>query len=55
MAAGSGPPNYDVAADGKRVIAILDAESSRPGDTHLRILLHVDEMLRSSRAEDKRQ
>jgi hypothetical protein len=36
---------FDVAPDGKRLLALLDAEDVKP-ETHLRILLNVDSELR---------
>lgn len=36
---------FDVAPDGKRVLALLDAEEAKP-ETHLRVLLNVDSELR---------
>jgi len=39
-------PNFDVAADGKRIVALVDAEETKPDETHLRVLLNIDEGLR---------
>lgn len=36
---------FDVAPDGKRVVALLDADDAKP-ETHLRVLLNVDSELR---------
>jgi serine/threonine-protein kinase len=36
---------FDVAPDGKRVLALLDTEDTKP-ETHLRVLLNVDSELR---------
>jgi hypothetical protein len=43
-------PSFDVGRDRKRVVAIIDAEDTKPDDTHLRVLLNVDEELRHQRA-----
>ena len=42
--------NFDVAPDGKRVIALFDAQDTEPDKTHLRVLLNVNEELRRQRA-----
>jgi len=34
-------PTFDVAPDGKRIVAILDAQGPEPDETHLRVLLNV--------------
>jgi eukaryotic-like serine/threonine-protein kinase len=39
---------FDVAPDGKRVLALLDAAEAKP-ETHLRVLLNVDSELRRRR------
>ena len=39
-------PNFDVALDGKRIIAVLDAGEAKPDETHLRVLLNADAELR---------
>jgi WD40 repeat protein len=39
-------PNFDVAPDGKRIIALVDAEETKPDETHLRVLLNIDAELR---------
>jgi Tol biopolymer transport system component/DNA-binding winged helix-turn-helix (wHTH) protein len=44
-----GPMNFDVAADGKRVIALFDTHETKPDETHLRVLLNVNEELRRYR------
>ncbi len=36
---------YDVAPDGKRILALIDAEGTKP-QSHLRLLLNVDDELR---------
>jgi len=47
-------PTFDLAGDGKRVVAILDADPRQPNDTHLRLLLNIDAALgRSSLREPK--
>ena len=35
-------PNFDVAPDGKRIVALVDAEETKPDETHLRVLLNID-------------
>ncbi len=42
-------PNFDIAPDGKRVVALLDVEDSRPDETHLRVLLNLNDDLRRRR------
>ena len=42
-------PNFDVASDGKRVVALLDVEDPRPDETHVRVLLNLDDDLRRRR------
>jgi hypothetical protein len=37
--------DFDVAPDGKRVLALLDADDAKP-ETHLRLLLNVGDELR---------
>jgi hypothetical protein len=45
--ADAGPlPNFDVARDGKRVIALIDAQRPERETTHLRVLFNADEELR---------
>ena len=39
-------PNFDVAADGKRIVALVDAEETKPDETHLRVLFNIDAELR---------
>jgi len=39
-------PNFDVAPDGKRIIAISDTEDTKPDETHLRVLLNINAELR---------
>ncbi len=39
-------PNFDVASDGKRVIAVLDSRETKPDETHLRVLINADLELR---------
>jgi Tol biopolymer transport system component len=46
----SGPPNFDVAPDGKHIVAIFDVDETKPDQTHLRVLLNVNEELRRQRA-----
>ena len=42
-----GLPAYDVAPDGKRVVALFDvADDSAKSETHLRVVLNVGEELR---------
>ncbi|MEP7097900.1 MAG: winged helix-turn-helix domain-containing protein, partial [Dokdonella sp.] len=36
-----GPPNFDVAPDGKHIVAMFDVEETKPNQTHLRVLLNV--------------
>jgi DNA-binding winged helix-turn-helix (wHTH) protein/Tol biopolymer transport system component len=43
--------NFDIAADGKRIVALLDAEETKSDETHLRVLLNVNEELRRQRAD----
>ena len=42
-------PNFDIAPDGKRVVALLDIEDSRPDETHLRVLMNLNDDLRRRR------
>lgn len=45
--ADAGPyPNFDVASDGKRIVALVDVEETKPDETHLRVLLNIDAELR---------
>lgn len=45
--ADTGPQwNFDVAPDGKRVVALFDAQETEPDATHLRLLLNLNEGLR---------
>ena len=39
-------PNFDVSADGKRVLALLDAEEDLKPETHLRVVLNVGDEIR---------
>lgn len=39
-------PNFDVAPDGKRMLAIVEAAEPRPDETHLRLMLNVEDELR---------
>jgi hypothetical protein len=39
-------PNFDVAADGKRIVALVDAEETKPDERHLRVMLNIDAELR---------
>lgn len=39
-------PNFDVSADGKRVLALLDAEEELKPETHLRVVLNVGDEIR---------
>jgi len=39
-------PNFDVSADGKRVLAVLDAEEELKPETHLRVVLNVGAEIR---------
>lgn len=43
-------PNFDVAPDGKRIIAILDSGETKPDETHLRVLLNLDDELSRQRS-----
>jgi hypothetical protein len=43
-------PNFDVSRDGKRVIALLDAQGPEPEARHLRVLFNADEELRRRNA-----
>jgi DNA-binding winged helix-turn-helix (wHTH) protein/Tol biopolymer transport system component len=45
-----GPPNFDVAPDGKHIVAMFDAEETKPDQTHLRVLLNLNNELRRLRA-----
>jgi serine/threonine-protein kinase len=45
-----GPPNFDIAPDGKHIVALFDVEETKPDQTHLRVLLNVDNELRRQRA-----
>ncbi|MCU1237042.1 MAG: hypothetical protein JWP63_5009 [Candidatus Solibacter sp.] len=45
-----GPPNFDVAPDGKHIVAMFDSEETKPDQTHLRVLLNVNDELRRQRA-----
>jgi serine/threonine-protein kinase len=45
-----GPPNFDVAPDGKHIVAMFDVEETKPDQTHLRVLLNVNDELRRQRA-----
>lgn len=47
-------PNFDVAHDGKRIVAILDAGETKPDETHLRVLLNMDAELRRQRANSRK-
>jgi len=47
-------PNFDVAPDGKRIVALFDAEETKPDETHLRILLNVDAELRRQRTNRRK-
>ncbi len=38
--------SFDVTADGQRIAALVDADDARADETHLRLLLHVDQELR---------
>ena len=42
-------PNFDIAPDDKRVVALLDVEDSRPDETHLRVLMNLNVDLRRRR------
>ncbi|MBC8164657.1 MAG: PD40 domain-containing protein [Bryobacteraceae bacterium] len=44
-------PSFDVAGDGKRIVALLDAELARPDETHLRVLLNVDDEMARRKSE----
>jgi hypothetical protein len=44
--AGYMPAAFDVASDGKRVLALLDAPAEARPETHLRVLLNVGRELR---------
>jgi serine/threonine-protein kinase len=50
MADLGGPPNFDVASDGKRIVALFDVEATTPDETHLRVLLNFNDELRRQRA-----
>jgi hypothetical protein len=50
MANLGGPPNFDVAPDGKRIVALFDVEATAPDETHLRVLLNFNDELRRQRA-----
>lgn len=43
-------PNYSVAPDGKRIVALFDAEETKQDETHLRVLFNVNAELRRQRA-----
>jgi hypothetical protein len=47
-----GLPASDIAPDGKRVVAVLDGEDSKP-ETHLRVMLHVVDELTRRESEGK--
>jgi len=47
-------PNFDVAADGKRIVALIDAEETKPDETHLRVLLNIDAELRRQRSTPRK-
>ena len=47
-------PNFDVAPDGKRIVAILDAGETKPDQTHLRLLFNVDVELRRQQANSRK-
>lgn len=39
-------PAFDLASDGKRVLAVIDLDESRQDETHLRLMLNVEDELR---------
>lgn len=39
-------PNFDIASDGKRIVALVDAEETKPDETHLRVMLNIAAELR---------
>jgi hypothetical protein len=47
-------PNFDVAADGNRIIAVVDAEETKPDETHLRVLLNIDAELRRQQVTQRK-
>jgi len=48
-------PNFDVSADGKRVLVLLDAEAELKPETHLRVVLNIgDEIRRKLALADKK-
>jgi hypothetical protein len=44
-------PNFDPAPDGKRVLAVVDIAEPRPDETHLRLMLNVEDELRRRLAD----
>lgn len=46
-------PNFDVAPDGKRVVAVLDAGEELKPETQVRVVLNVGQILRRREAEEK--
>ncbi len=39
-------PNFDISADGKRVVAVLDAEEKLKAETHVRVVLNLGDEIR---------
>ncbi len=44
-----GTPNFDVAPDGKHIVALFDVDEKKADETHLRVLLNVNDELRRQR------
>ena len=44
-----GTPNFDVAPGGKHIVALFDVDERKADETHLRLLLNVNDELRRQR------
>jgi len=45
-----GAPNFDVAPDGRHIVALFDVTETKPDETHLRVLLDASDELSRQRA-----
>jgi serine/threonine-protein kinase len=53
--ADTGPPNFDITPDGKRAVVLVDADETKADETHLRVLLNIDDELRRQHAAQQRK